>query len=412
MNDARTADPRGRPRGLDAATRYVRRPDLRVELHANSAYRVEWPGGHFSGGLDTLALLAAFDRPRSVREALARLSSLIGGAQHWIDLTAEIRALVAAGVLVDGDTPVPATARGFADPLMQHRMVADRTRTHGFVTAIRATVRPGDVVVDLGTGSCVLAIAAAQAGAARVYAVEASPIADLAEAMIAANGLADRITLLRGYSTSVDLPERATVLVSETLGNEPLSERVEENLRDAFARWLTPDARLIPRAVRLVARAYAAPADALAGSRVDRALLGALGNELGIDFGPLADAAARAPRLGWFGTRTMRDWPSLTAPVLMAERRFAAGQPALGALEAAAEAAAGGELSAVALHFEAELADGITLSTVPECAGADNHWACLVRTIDPPVTIGRGESIVFGYRPGTDPDRLMARIAG
>lgn len=409
MDEARTDEVRDRPGRLDAATRYVRRPDLRIALRANSEHVVEWPGGRFGGGLNTLALLAAFDRPRTLHEALARLGSLVGGAQHWIDLTAEIRALAEAGVLVDGDAPLPAGGSGFADPLMQYRMLADRTRTRAFVAAIRQTVRPDDVVVDLGTGSGVLAIAAARAGAARVYAIEASQIADLAERLFAANGVADRVTLVRGYSTSVEIPERATVLVSETLGNEPLSERIDENLRDAFARWLAPDARLVPRAVRLVARGYAAVPDALARLRVDRALLDALGAELGIDFGPLAELAASTPRLGWFDTRTLRAWTPLTAPAVLAERRFAPAQPQLGPVEAETPATGDGALSAVGLHFEAELADGLALSTVPDAAADDNHWSSLVRVIEPPIQLRRGDRVVLSWRPGTDRGRLDAR---
>jgi hypothetical protein len=54
-----------------------------------------------------------------------------------------------------------------------------------------------------------------------VYAIEASEIANVAEQVIRANGLSDRITVLRGWSTHVDLPERADILVSEMIGNEP-----------------------------------------------------------------------------------------------------------------------------------------------------------------------------------------------
>ena len=41
-------------------------------------------------------------------------------------------------------------------------MLDDRRRTEGFLAAIRQVVRPGDVVVDIGTGTTVLATAAAR----------------------------------------------------------------------------------------------------------------------------------------------------------------------------------------------------------------------------------------------------------
>ena len=71
---------------------------------------------------------------------------------------------------------------GWADPVEHARMLHDERRTGDYLAAIAAAVRPGDVVLDIGTGSGVLAVAAARAGARHVYAIEASDIADVAAA--------------------------------------------------------------------------------------------------------------------------------------------------------------------------------------------------------------------------------------
>ena len=128
-----------------------------------------------------------------------------------------------------------------------HReLLADETRTFAFREAIARVVRPGDVVVDLGCGSGILSFFACQAGAARVYAIDNSYAADFASFLTRHLQLAERITIVRGHSTKIELPERADVLVTETLGNLGFDESILSNVLDARERLLKPDARIIP----------------------------------------------------------------------------------------------------------------------------------------------------------------------
>jgi precorrin-6B methylase 2 len=135
----------------------------------------------------------------------------------------------------------------------------DDRRTHDFISALTAAVQPGDIVLDIGTGSGVLAVALARAGARHVYAVEASDIAEVAARVFEANEVTDRVTLVPGWSKQIDLPERADLLVAEIIGNEPFEEETLETTLDARRRLLKPGARLVPHALELLARPLLLP---------------------------------------------------------------------------------------------------------------------------------------------------------
>ncbi|MDI6871062.1 MAG: 50S ribosomal protein L11 methyltransferase [Bacillota bacterium] len=136
------------------------------------------------------------------------------------------------------------------------RMLDDAVRTEAFRRAIAAVVRPGDAVVDVGTGTGILACFACAAGARRVYAIEVGQIVEMARATVAENGWADRVTFLPRDSRRVEVPERADVVVSETLGGMGVEENIVEIMADARRRFLKPGGRLIPSRVQV----FVAPA--------------------------------------------------------------------------------------------------------------------------------------------------------
>ena len=84
-----------------------------------------------------------------------------------------------------------------ADFLHFHRaMIQDLTRTDRYLQAILDPVRPGDVVIDIGCGTGLLAMFACMAGARHVYAFEQGTVIDLARRLVEENGYAARITLI------------------------------------------------------------------------------------------------------------------------------------------------------------------------------------------------------------------------
>ena len=130
-------------------------------------------------------------------------------------------------------------------------MLQDTARMDSFRRAINATVKPGDVVVDIGCGSGVLSFMACEAGARKVYAIDGGPVIEVAREIAIDNGFDDRIEFLRGWSLEVGLPERADVLISETIGNTGFDEGIIAWSFDARQRLRRPGAAIIPQRVRM-----------------------------------------------------------------------------------------------------------------------------------------------------------------
>ena len=138
-------------------------------------------------------------------------------------------------------------------------MIADRVRTGAYMQALRAVIRPGDVVMDIGTGPGIMAVLACQLGAKRVYAIEPGEIIQLAREIAAANQVAEKIEFFEDVSTNVTIPERADVIVSDLRGVLPFYSHHIPAIVDARLRFLAPGGTLIGREDRVWAAVVQAP---------------------------------------------------------------------------------------------------------------------------------------------------------
>src|SRR5258708_1418060 len=80
-------------------------------------------------------------------------------------------------------------------------MIADRVRIEAFTQALRGAIRPGAVVMDIGTGPGIMAALACQLGASRVYAIEPSEVIQIAREIAASNNCSDKIVFFEELST-------------------------------------------------------------------------------------------------------------------------------------------------------------------------------------------------------------------
>lgn len=129
-------------------------------------------------------------------------------------------------------------------------MMRDPVRVPAYERAIRAAVRPGDTVLDLGCGPGLLTFMALDAGAARVFAVDKNPAVEILRLIAKENRLADRLTVVCGDARAVDFPA-TDVVVHDVRGVLPVLGGGVALVAGA-ARRLKPGGRLVPQADEIV----------------------------------------------------------------------------------------------------------------------------------------------------------------
>lgn len=248
-------------------------------------------------------------------------------------------------------------------PEFHGRMLHDQRRNAAYRKAIERFA-PGRRVLDIGTGSGLLAMMAARAGAAQVYACEENAmLAAAARTVIAANGLADRIRVFDRHSGKLDrmrdLDGGVDLVVSEVFSHCVVGEGVLESLAHARAHLTAPGAIFLPeRASVAVALADFPP------------LVESVGMVEGFD------VSAFSPHL--YTRRSLfPDDPNLTlrsAPARPFVLDFAAGDPPDSDVSSLELVSTGGMVSGLAQWLHLHFADDIAYENLPGSA-PDLHWA-------------------------------------
>jgi len=132
------------------------------------------------------------------------------------------------------------------DDLMYDIMCKDEIRMNSYRKVIERKVK-NKTVVEIGTGTTApLAIMCANAGAKKVYTIEANEdAAEKATKLIYEKGLSDRIKVIVGNAMTIELPELVDVCLSEIIGCIGSSEGAIAILNDA-KRFLKEDGTMIP----------------------------------------------------------------------------------------------------------------------------------------------------------------------
>ncbi|XP_054931510.1 histone-arginine methyltransferase CARMER isoform X3 [Dermacentor andersoni] len=129
----------------------------------------------------------------------------------------------------------------------QQNMMQDYIRTSTYQRAILNNMEDfkDKVVLDVGAGSGILSFFAVQAGARKVFAVEASSMAKHAECLVYHNKVSDKVVVIPGKIEEITLPELVDVIVSEPMGYMLFNERMLETYLHA-KKWLKPQGKMFP----------------------------------------------------------------------------------------------------------------------------------------------------------------------
>ena len=125
-------------------------------------------------------------------------------------------------------------------------MLKDKSRTDAYKNAILMNKKlfDGKVVLDIGCGTGILSMFAADAGAKHVIGIDMSDMAFRAMEIVHANGFQDVITIVHGKVENIKLPngiDKVDIIVSEWMGYALVYECMLETVLVARDRWLKPE---------------------------------------------------------------------------------------------------------------------------------------------------------------------------
>jgi len=132
---------------------------------------------------------------------------------------------------------------------IHEEMLKDEVRTLAYRRAIVGNrhLFKDKVVLDVGCGTGILCMFAAQAGAKMVIGVDNSEMLPIAQKIIKANNFDNTITLIKGKMEEVQLPvEKVDIIISEWMGYFMLYEGMLDTVLYARDKYLAPGGIIMP----------------------------------------------------------------------------------------------------------------------------------------------------------------------
>lgn len=289
------------------------------------------------------------------------------------------------------EKPEPTAGSGINFHLGNHLlMLQDTTRIRAYEKAIQKVIQHNTTALDLGTGTGILAMLCAKAGAQKVYAIERqTEVAKVAQAIFEKNNVSEKITILGGRSQNI--PETAfetkpDVLVSEILGDSIFNEMILEFTIDARNRFLAEGGKLIPAKIEVWGVPFESSVSINYPQQVQE-----LEDAYGLDFSPLKAVINHriSCREEDFVPHIYKlladpiclakaDLKTLQEPILTGSPEFTCTQT--------------GQLKGVCLYFKVWMDDEETIALSNSPWGPKTHWSQMVINYTQPLSVEKDQA--------------------
>ncbi len=289
----------------------------------------------------------------------------------------------------------------FADIHEQERMLGDEPRMEFYHRAIRRHIKPGQRVIDLGTGTGILAAYASRQGASQVYAIDHSTIIEHAKELAAENGI-ENVQFEDLHSTDFHVDEPVDVILHEQIGDFLFDEAMVPNVCDLRDRVLKPGGLILPSLFEL----FCEPITLHDDRRIP--YIWELKDVHGFDFSSMERSRPENPeyyRLSSCDLHLVKHFIGAPAPVVAIDLHTVEENALPPKVTFTREVCNAGMVDGLAVYMKARVDDDLELTSSPLEPGRAPHWGFRILRLDQSrVEVGDTLKVTLDVGDWADPD--------
>ena len=289
----------------------------------------------------------------------------------------------------------------FADLHAQERMLSDEPRMAFYHKAINRHIKPGNRVIDLGTGTGILAAFASRQGAAKVYAIDHSSIIEHAQRLAAENGI-ENVNFEDVHSSKFYLDEPVDVILHEQIGDFLFDEAMVPNVCDLRDRLLKPGGLILPSQFEL----FCEPMTLHDDRRVP--YIWELNDVYGFDFSSMGRSRPNDPeyyRLVSCDLGVVKHFLGRPAPIVKVDLHTITESTLPVKVSFMRKVTTAGLLDGLVVYMKAKVDDDLILSSSPLDPGRAPHWGFRILRLDQrQVEVGDDLEVTLTVKDWSDPE--------